>query len=148
MRLMDNHAEEHRRFNDAVEGNRTLGSPRVFRGRLELDGPQDLLLREDLRDQVLNETHTVSVRGDQIDGRALKVVEIRVRDINQLWRRYWIDLGRNGLIVRVEAYWGGELLNLKARHQARQVRTRRHGDLDAGFRRADYVLAALGERDR
>jgi len=113
VRSRDHDAEEHRRFDDAVDGQRTFGSPSIFRTRLDLEGPQDLLLLEDLRDQATNEAHTVSVRDDQIDGRALKVLEIRVKDINQLLRRYWIDLGRNGHVVRSEAYWKGERLRLR-----------------------------------
>ena len=113
VRSRDHHAEEHRRFNDAVDGERTFGSPGIFRTRLELEGPQGLLLLEDLRDQPPNETHTVSARDDQIDGRALKVLEIRAKDINRLLRRYWIDLGRNGHVVRLEAYWTGERLWLR-----------------------------------
>jgi hypothetical protein len=112
-RSRDHHAEEHRRFNDAVDGQRTFGSPSIFRTRLDLEGPQGLLLLDDLRDQAPDEAHTVSVRDDQIDGRALKVLEIRVKDINQLLRRYWIDLGRNGHVVRSEAYWTGERLRLR-----------------------------------
>ncbi len=78
-----------------------------------MEGPQGLLLLDDLRDQAPDEAHTVSVRDDQIDGRALKVLEIRVKGINQLLRRYWIDLGRNGHVVRSEAYWTGERLRLR-----------------------------------
>ncbi len=113
VRSRDHHAEEHRRFNDAVEGQRMFGSPSIFRTRLDLEGPQGLLLLEDLRDQPPNEAHTVSARDDQIDGRALKVLEIRVKDIDQLLRRYWIDLGRNGHVVRLEVYWTGERLRLR-----------------------------------
>jgi hypothetical protein len=109
----DELAEEHRRFNDAVEGQRRFGSPSIFRSRLDLEGPQGLFLLHDLRDQARDKAHTVSVRDDQIDGRALKVLEIRVKDINQLVRRYWIELGRNGHVVRLEAYWKGERLRLR-----------------------------------
>ena len=109
----NDHAEEHRRFDDAVDGQHTFGSPSIFRTRLDFEGPQDLLLLEDLRDQTTSEAHTASVRDDQIDGRALKVLEIRVKDINQLLRRYWIDLGRNGHVVRFEAYRNGERLRLR-----------------------------------
>ena len=112
-RRRDHHAEEHRRFNDAVDGERTFGSPSIFRTRLDFEGPQGLLLLDDLKDQAPDEGHTVSVRDDQIDGRALKVLEIRVKDINHLLRRYWIDLGRNGHVVRLEAYWAGERLRLR-----------------------------------
>ena len=55
----------------------------------------------------------MSVRDDQIDGRVLKVLEIRVKDIDQLLRRYWIDMGRDGHVVRFEAYWTGERLWLR-----------------------------------
>jgi hypothetical protein len=113
VRNRDDHAEEHRRFDDAIEGQRMFGSPSIFRTRLDLEGPQGLLLLEDLRDQPPNEVHTVSVRDDQIDGRALKVLEIRVKGINRLLRRYWIDLGRNGHVVRLEVYWTGERLRLR-----------------------------------
>jgi hypothetical protein len=113
VRGREHHAEEHRRFNDAVEGQRTFSSPSIFRTRLNLEGPQGLLLLDDLRDQVAAETHTASLHGDRIDGRTLKVLEIRVKDINQLLRRYWIDLGRNGHVVRFEAYWKGERLWLR-----------------------------------
>ncbi len=113
VRSRDDHAEEHRRFNDAVNGQRTFGSPSIFRTRLDFEGPQGLLLLEDLRDQPRDEAHTMSVRDDQIDGRALKVLEIRVKDINRLLRRYWIDLGRNGHVVRLEVYWTGQRLRLR-----------------------------------
>jgi hypothetical protein len=113
VRSRERHAEEHRRFNDVVDGPRTIGSPSVFRARLNLDGPQGLLLRDDLRDQTADEIHTASLQDDRIDGRALKVLEIRVKDSNQLLRRYWIDLGRNGHVVRFEAYWNGERLLLR-----------------------------------
>jgi len=113
VRSRDGHAEEHRRFDDAVEGQRTIGSPGIFRTRLDFEGPQGLLLLEDLRDRPPDEARTVSVRDDQIDGRALKVLEVRVKDIDKLLRRYWIDLGRNGHVVRLEAYWTGERLRLR-----------------------------------
>ncbi len=113
VRNQENHAEQHRRFNDAVDGQRTFGSPSILRTRPTLEGPQSLLLLEDLRDEATNETHTVSVRDDQIDGRALKALEIRVKDIDQLLRRYWIDMGRNGHVVRFEAYWTDERLWLR-----------------------------------
>jgi hypothetical protein len=113
VRSRERHAEEHRRFNDAVNGQQTFGSPSIFRTRLGLEGPWDLLLLDDLRDQTADETHTASLHDDRIDGRALKVLEIRFKDINQLLRRYWIDLGHNGHVVRFEAYWNGERLRLR-----------------------------------
>ena len=113
VRSLDHHAEEHRRFDDAVDGQRKFASPSIFRTRLDLEGPFGLLLLEDLRDQPPNEARTVSGRDDQIDGRALKVLEIRVKDVNQLLRRYWIDLERNGHVVRLEVYWTGERLRLR-----------------------------------
>ena len=113
MRSQDNHAEKHRRFDDAVDGQRTFGAPSVFRTQTDLEGPQGLLLLDDLRDEASNQAHTVSVRDDQVDGRALKVLEIRVKHIDQLLRRYWIDLGRNGHVVRSEAYWTGERLRIR-----------------------------------
>ncbi len=113
VRSRERHAEERRRFDDAVDGQQTFGSPGIFRSRLDLEGPQDLLLLEVLRDQTTNDDHTVSVRDDQIDGRPLKVLEIRLKDINQLLRRYWIDLGRNGHVVRFETYRNGERLKLR-----------------------------------
>jgi hypothetical protein len=91
----------------------SLGRPAIFRARPIFEGPQSLFLLEDLRDEATNEAHTVSVRDDQIDGRALKVLEIRVKDIDQLLRRYWIDMGRDGHVVRFEAYWTGERLWLR-----------------------------------
>ncbi len=44
VRSQDNHAEEHRRFNDAVDGQRTFGSPSIFRARPIFEGPQSLFL--------------------------------------------------------------------------------------------------------
>jgi hypothetical protein len=113
VRSRERRAEEHRRFNDVVDGQRSFGSPSIFRTRLNLDGPQGLFLFDDLRDEAADEIHTASLQDDRIDGRALKVLEIRVKDINQLLRRYWIDLGRNGHVVRLEVYWTGERLRLR-----------------------------------
>ncbi len=43
----------------------------------------------------------------------IKVLEIRVKDIDQLLRRYWIDMGRDGHVVRFEAYWTGDQMRLR-----------------------------------
>jgi hypothetical protein len=113
VRSHDKDAEEYRRINDVVDGQRTFGSPSVFRAQPDFEGPQSLFLIDDFKDQASDQAYSTSVRDDQVDGSALKVLEISVKDIKQLMRRYWIDLGRNGHVVRFEAYWKGEQIWLR-----------------------------------
>ena len=113
VQIQDNQAEEYRRFDDVVDGLRTRGSPKVFRTQPNFEGLQSLLLLEDLKDQARNATNTASVHDDHIDGRALKVIEFRVKGVDQVKRRYWIDLARNGHVVRFEAYSTGKHIRLR-----------------------------------
>ena len=66
-----------------------------------------------LRDQPPNEARTVSGRDDQIDGRAHQGARDQGQRRQSALARYWIDLERNGHVVRLEVYWTGERLRLR-----------------------------------
>jgi len=53
---------------------------------------------------VANRSFDATVQDDQIDDRPLKVLSFTMKGFTDWFFRYWIDLRRNGHVVRQEAY--------------------------------------------
>jgi hypothetical protein len=114
VRFQKNEAEQYRRFDDAPIGQVLIVPARgQVLSNLDLWSPRSLFLIDDLRYDVANESHISSVHDDVIDGRVFKVLEIGFARKDQLFRRYWIDLQRNGHVVRAEVYMNGEKLLIR-----------------------------------
>ncbi len=112
VRMKENRAERYHRMNDAAVGQSEILQPwkEVF-SSWSLDSPRNIRFLEEMEHDVDNEFHVCLVHDDQIDGRPLKVLEIRLKlddSTQQLARRYWVDLRRSGQVVRVEMYLRGE----------------------------------------
>jgi len=105
VRIQQQQAEKYSRFNDAGLGASTIDKPaRVTTTRSSMG---TIFLIDRIKREVANPAFDPSVSEDQIDGRPLKVLAIAITGVpDSLLRRYWIDLRRNGHVVREEIYRG------------------------------------------
>ncbi len=104
VRMRRQEAEEYYRLNDEPIGRARIRKPKEVRtnspGRLGSIFPLDLIKRA-----ATDDTLECTVTDDQIDGRPLKVVNVAFKGVpDSLFNRYWIDLRRNGHVVRIESY--------------------------------------------
>ena len=113
MRPRQNHAELYHRLNDAPLGYAVIKRPEEVNswdpGRLGWI----FLIDKIKRLLAANETIELSVHDNEIDGRPLKVLDValKLKDIpSMLIFRYWIDLRRNGHVVRAEGFLDGKTI--------------------------------------
>ena len=64
-----------------------------------------IFLIDKLKRLVANSGYTITVTDDLVDGRKLKVFNVGLTGMTDLiLQRYWVDLGRNGHVVKRETY--------------------------------------------
>jgi hypothetical protein len=103
VRAQEHRAEQYTSFGDSPFGNATICDPKDIR-----TGPpsmRTIFLLDRMKREVADSALDASVSDDQIDGRPLKVLNIALAGLpDSLMFRYWIDLKRNGHVVRQEEY--------------------------------------------
>ncbi len=112
VRMRQNQAEQYNRLNDAPLGRAIIQSPKGANSWT----PSCLgfiFLIDTIKRDVAHEYMEPSVYDDPIDGRTLKVLNLGIKGVpDSLVSRYWIDLQRNGHVVRVESYSApGKVMN-------------------------------------
>jgi len=104
VRTREQRAERYDRSNDASLGSSVVKSPR------EVNSSQAsclgmIFLIDQIKRNVADERFESSVSDDSVEGRALKVLNIRLKGTpGPLLYRSWIDLRRNGHVVHHESY--------------------------------------------
>jgi hypothetical protein len=112
VRMSQQQAERYTRTNDTPLGYAVIENPKEANSW----GPGCLgwiFLIDKIKSQLADKNMELSVHDDQIEGRALKVLDVELKYAtipNILVFRYWIDLGRNGHVVRQEAYTAGKVM--------------------------------------
>jgi hypothetical protein len=108
VRTQTHQAEEHIRRNDASIGSVVVAKPEdvvTWRSTYGTIFPIEKIKREVNEPQL---EPTVST--EQVDGRPFKILSIRLAGVGgSTMFRYWIDLNRNGHVVRQEDYQSGQL---------------------------------------
>jgi hypothetical protein len=108
MRMSEQHAELYGRRNDAPFGSARVVRPTELRAWLH-NCLASIFLIDMLKQAVAAPNQEVSISDGEIGGRALKVLSIALRNVpNSLIARFWIDLRRNGHVVRKEGYQSGQ----------------------------------------
>jgi hypothetical protein len=104
VRMREKQAEWYHRPNDAPLGYSVIEDPKKTNSwRPNCLGW--IFLIDKLKRDVTDDGLEASVSDDRIDGRPLKVLNIAIRGLPDLViLRYWIDLRRNGHVVRRETY--------------------------------------------
>jgi hypothetical protein len=104
VRVREKQAEWYHRLNDAPLGYSVIEDPKKTNSwRSNCLGW--IFLIDKIKRDVADESTDPSVSDDQIDGRPLKVLNIALKNVpDSLIYRCWIDLRRNGHVVRRETY--------------------------------------------
>jgi hypothetical protein len=104
VRMHEHQAEEYRRLDNAPLGFAVIKNPKEV--MISKDGNLGLIfLVDQLKRDVADEFLDPSVLDDRIGGRPLKVLNFALKGVpGSVLRRYWVDLGRNGHVVRSENY--------------------------------------------
>jgi hypothetical protein len=111
LRLRQRQAEEYYRLDDAPLGYAVIKKPEEVRPDLH-NCLAFIFLIDKLKRDVADEGLDPSVSDDQIDGRPLRVLNIALKGVpGSLIARYWIDLQRNGHVVRQEGYSPGKVMS-------------------------------------
>jgi hypothetical protein len=106
VRIQDHRAEQHSQFNDQSVGSATISDPKDVRTWLSTMGT--IFMLDKIKREIADSALDASVSDDQVDGRPLKVLSISIMGLpDSLLSRYWIDLRRNGHVVRREDYLRG-----------------------------------------
>jgi hypothetical protein len=115
VRMKENQAESYGRGNDLPVGRVIIKTPRELNSyRSNCLGSIFLIVK--IKRDADTETMELSVGDDEVEGRPLKVLTVWLKNKpgseppRFLFGRYWIDLRRNGHVVRHEAYSSGELV--------------------------------------
>ncbi|WP_165226223.1 hypothetical protein [Aquisphaera insulae] len=104
VRTSQHQSEEFHRYDDAAIVPNSNREPKDVRVDLT-DGYGSIFLTDSLRRMAADGTFLCSVSHDQIDQVPLEVLDVRLRGVpDSLFSRYWIDLRRNGHVVRAESY--------------------------------------------
>jgi hypothetical protein len=111
VRPRESRAEHYSRPNDGPIGVALIENPKqVNSWRPNCLGL--ILLIDQIKRDASNNSLEASVGDGEIDGRRLKTLSISLRNVpDSLMRRYWIDLDRNGHVVRVVEYNVGRVLS-------------------------------------
>ena len=110
VRMQEQLAEEYARLNDAPLGRAVIKNPKEAtswrQGCLGF-----IFLIDKIKRDVADQDLEVAVSDDQIEGRPLKVLSVELKGLpGCLILRYWIDLRRNGHVVRQESYQPGKVM--------------------------------------
>lgn len=110
VRMRENQAEQYHRLNDAPLGYSVIKSPKEANswdpGCLGW-----IFLLDKMKRDIADDGFEATVEDDQIEGRPLKVLNIALKGApDPSFFRYWIDLRRNGHVVRQESYAPGKVV--------------------------------------
>lgn len=109
VRMHQQQAEEHRRLNDAALGSGMIKKPKDVRTNSS-DSLGSIFLLDTLKKVAADETFECSVSHDQTDESPLEIFNVALKGVpDSLFARYWVDLRRNGHVVRVEGYSGKDV---------------------------------------
>jgi len=121
VRAKENEAEQYIRPTDAPIGAARIEHPRRILRVWDLESPQAIFSIDELKYDVANGGHEASVEEGELDGRPVKILKIGFRNNGWPFRSYWIDLRRNGHVIRAELYWGEKHL-VQARRDIKLAR--------------------------
>jgi len=107
VRMREHQAEQYHRLNDAPLGYAVIKNPTEVNAWLGTPLGRIFLI-DKIKQDAADEGLELSVSDGQIEGRALKVLRVAFKGVpNSLVMRYWIDLRRNGHVLRQESYFPG-----------------------------------------
>jgi hypothetical protein len=110
VRTGEQRAEMHYRYNDGGIGNADINTPRRINSN-QFNCLGSIFLIDTIKREASDENMVPSVTDGEIDGRPMRVLTIALKGVpggpDFLFGRYWIDLRRNGHVVRVEGYQSG-----------------------------------------
>jgi hypothetical protein len=110
VRTRERQAEQYHRLNDAAIGYAVIKNPKEANS-WQPNCLGSIFLIDKLKRDVADEDLEPSVYDDQAEGMPLKVLNIALKGVpNSLISRYWIDLRRNGHVVRQETYQPGKVM--------------------------------------
>ena len=105
VRIQQQQAEQYSRPNDASLGYSVIKKPKDVSTWHSSVGM--IFLIEKIKSEVSDARFSSSVSDEEIDGRPFRVLSLSLKGVpDSLYYRYWIDLRRNGLVVRQENYLG------------------------------------------
>jgi hypothetical protein len=111
MRMRQRQAEEYYRLNDEPLGYAVIKKPEEVRPDLH-NCLAFIFLIDNLKRDIAQKGLDHSVSDNLVDGRPLKVLNIGIKGVpDSLIARYWIDLRRNGHVVRRESYRAGKVMS-------------------------------------
>ncbi len=110
VRMRDHQAEQYHRLNDAPLGYSVIKDPKEI-NLSQFNCLTSIFLINRLRREVASESFEASVSQDEIEGRPLKVLNIAAKGApGPLIFRYWVDMRRNGHVVRQYSYVSGNVI--------------------------------------
>jgi hypothetical protein len=112
VRISQQQAEFYHRLNDAPLGYTVLKNPKEINS-WQPGCPGWIFLIDKIKRQLADETNELSVHDEEIEGRPLKVLDVALgfkSAPSLLIFRYWIDMRRNGHVVRLEGYVPGNVV--------------------------------------
>jgi hypothetical protein len=113
VRMREQQAEKYYRLNDAPLGYAVIENPKKANSWSSASLGFIFLIDKIKRD-VSDPNAEPSVSEDQFEGRPLKVLSITLKNFpDTLMHRYWIDLRRNGHVVRHEVYVRGRVMGAR-----------------------------------
>jgi hypothetical protein len=112
VRMSQQQSESYHRLNDARLGYAVIKNPKEANS-WEPGCLGWIFLIDKIKRHLADENCELSVQDDQVEGRPLKVLDVALK-LNgipsALIFRYWIDLKRNGHVVRQESYTVGKVM--------------------------------------
>lgn len=110
VRMREGQAQQYQRLNDASLGSASVQDAKNI-NYWRAGSLGEIFLIDRIKRDTADENLEASVHDDQIEGRPLKVLNIALKGVpDSLLTRYWIDLRRNGNVVRVENYQLGKVM--------------------------------------
>jgi len=114
IRASEGQAELYDRMVDTPLGQSVVQKPKDIRYR-QIQSVGRIFLIDDLRSDVADDIFEAVVHDDQLEGRPHKVVDVSLKTVPKpLMLRYWIDLSRNGHVVRQESFGPDKTMNGRA----------------------------------
>ena len=110
VRMSEQRAERHDRANDASVGSATIKTPSEVNSWV-IGSLGRIFLIDKLKRDIAEDRFDMTVGDDRIDDRPLKTLDVAVKNVpNSRMMRYWIDLRRNGHVVKAENYMNGKVM--------------------------------------
>ena len=112
VRMRQQQAEQYHRLNDAPIGFAVIKNPKEANSD-QMNCFGSVFLIDTLKRIVADVNFAAAVYDDQIDGRPLKVLNLTLTGVpnsSPLIYRFWLDLARNGHVVRKENYFPGKVM--------------------------------------